>query len=92
MFRSLGGTIEKKIKKLSKSSEVSEKLNRAFTRFLDECFTEGKNLDFEVSFLNTNIIIRTPNKAVANEILLKMTELSRILKEENIVSSQVIIS
>jgi len=92
MFRNIGGAIEKKRKSITKSSELDYKLNRVFTRFLDECFPEVKNLSFDVSFSNTDIIIRTPSKVVANEILLKITELSRILKEEKIVSSQVIIS
>ena len=91
MFRSIGGTINRKIKGFTENSEINEKLNRAFARFLAECFPEGRYLDFKVTFLNNKITIQTSNKAVANELILKMTELARVFREENINSDQVII-
>jgi hypothetical protein len=91
MFRSIGGRLEKLKKDLGKMDQENGKLNRAFTRFLDECFPEAKGLIFEVSISNDRVVIRTSNKAVANELILKISELSRILKEEDIRSEQIII-
>ena len=91
MFRNIGGAIEKKVKGFAKSSEANDKLNRAFARFLAECFPEGKSLGFNVSILNSKITIQTSNKAVANELILKAGELSRIFKEEKLIFDQIII-
>ena len=48
MFRNIDGAIERKKKDLIKGGEGEDKLNRVFTRFLDEYFPEGKNLDFQI--------------------------------------------
>ena len=91
MFRNIGGAIENKIKGFTKNSEANDKLNRAFARFLAECFPEGKSWGFDVSILNSKITIQTANKAVANELILKAGELSRIFKEEGLMFDQIII-
>lgn len=91
MFRGIGGAIEKKIKGFSKDSESNDKLNRAFARFLAEFFPEGKNWSFDVSVLNSKITIQTSNKVVANELILKAGDLSRVFKEEKLSFDQIII-
>lgn len=91
MFRGIGGSIEKKIKGFAKNSEANDALSRAFARFLAESFPEGKSLGFDVSILNSKITIQTSNKAVANELILRAGELSRIFKEENLSFDQIII-
>ena len=91
MFKDLAGAIERKKKNLIKGGEGGDNLNRAFTRFLDECFPEGKNLNFEVSALNNRIIIQASNKTVANELMLKISDLARIFREEKINPGQIII-
>ena len=90
-FRSVGRTIEKRARDLTKGNENNNKLNRAFARFLAECFSEGGELNFEVNVLNGRITIQTPNKTVANELILKMSDLARVFREENINSDQIII-
>lgn len=90
-FRSVSRTIEKRARDLTKGNENNNKLNRAFARFLAECFPEGGILNFEVSFSNNRITIQTPNKTVANELILKMSDLARVFREENINSDQIII-
>lgn len=91
MFRNIDGAVERKKRDLVKGGEGEDKLNRAFTRFLDEYFPEGKNLDFQVSVSGNSIIIQSSNKTVANELILKMTDLSRVFKEERINPSQIVI-
>jgi len=91
MFRSIGGTINRKIKGFTENSEINEKLNRAFARFLAECFPEGRDFDFKVTFLNNKITVQTSNKTVANELILKVGDLSRVFKEEKLNSDQIII-
>lgn len=91
MFRSIGGAIEKKVKGFARNSKANDKLNRAFARFLAECFPEGKSWEFDVSILNGKVTIQTSNKAVANELILKAGELSRIFKEEQLIFDQIII-
>ena len=90
-FRSLGRTIEKRVRDLTKGNENNNKLNRAFARFLAECFPEGGSLNFEINVSNSRITIQTPNKTVANELILKMSDLARVFREENINSDQIII-
>ena len=90
-FRSLGRTIEKRVRDLTKGNESNNKLNRAFARFLAECFPEGGGLNFEINVSNSRITIQTTNKTVANELILKMSDLARVFREENINSDQIII-
>lgn len=90
-FRSVGRTIEKKVRELTKGNENNNKLNRAFARFMAECFPEGRGLNFKISVLNGRITIQTSNKTVANELILKMADLARVFREENINSDQIII-
>ena len=90
-FRNVRGAVEKRVRILTENSRSDYKLSRAFTRFLDECFTEGKGLAFQTSFVNNNIIIQAPNKTAANELILKTADLTRILKEEKIVCMRIII-
>ena len=91
MFRSIGKVIENKKKGLAKNVNVQEGINRTFARFLAECFPEGGSLNFEINVSNSRITIQTPNKTVANELILKMSDLARVFKEENINSDQIII-
>jgi len=71
----------------------NDKLNRAFTRFLDECFPEGKSFKYQANYsmANNKIIIKTPNKIIANELILRIENLSRLLQEENISVQHIII-
>ena len=91
MFRGISGAVEKKIKGFTRNSEANDKLNRAFARFLAECFPEGKSWGFGVSILNSKITIQASNKVIANELILKAVELSRIFKEEQLSFDQIII-
>lgn len=93
MFRSISNRIEKVKKNLAQTNQANDKLNRAFNRFLDACFPEGKNFKYQVSYnaANNRIVIETPNKTIANELILKTSVLSRFLLEEKITAQQIII-
>lgn len=91
MFRGLTGAIERKKKGLIKGGEGEDKLNRAFTRFLDEYFPEGKGLGFEVSVLNNRVTIQAPNKTVANELIFRTRDLAKVFKEGEVGSDQIVI-
>ncbi|MBI2068690.1 MAG: hypothetical protein HYT67_01110 [Candidatus Yanofskybacteria bacterium] len=91
MFRGIGGAIEKKVKGFAKNNEASDKLNRAFARFLAGYFPEGRNSGFKVDFLNNKVTIQTSNKTVANELILRIRDLTTVLKEENLNFDQIII-
>lgn len=93
MFRSIGKSIEKKKKDFTKNISVKENIDRAFARFLDECFPEGKNFKYRVGYnmANSRIVIDTPNKTIANEVTLKVGGFSRLLLEEKIAAQQIII-
>ena len=91
MFKSLGGIIGKKAAGLNKKVQTSEKINLAFARFLEESFPEGKGMVFDLSSSNQNVIVQTPNKTVANELILKMADLARSFKEEGISPGQIVI-
>ena len=93
MFRGLSGIIEKREKSFVKVDEGGSKVNNAFVRFLDECFPEGKNFKYQISYnaASNRIIIETLNKTIANELILKINNLPRFLQKESITVRQVVI-
>lgn len=92
MFRSLAGKVQKIQKELDSQNKKSSELNSAFSRFLEEYFPEGKVFNYKVEYdSNGKITIKTENKAIANELFLRIKDFSRILKEKNIDTQQIII-
>jgi len=93
MFQGINNIVEKRKGSFIKADGKNDKLNRAFSRFLDEYFPEGKNFEYQASYNATNnkITIITPNKTIANELILKINNLSRFLREENITARHIII-
>lgn len=94
MFRSIGGTLEKKKKNLIKTGEKSSDISRVFDKFLDKHFVEYKNLfKWEASY-NPNdgkVVINVGSKLIAGELCLKIKELSQLLKEAKLKVTQIII-
>jgi len=95
MFRSIGGTLERKKNNLIKTIGKSSDINRVFVKFLDENFAEYKDLfKWEASYnpKDGKVVISTGSKLIAGELSLKIKELSRLLKEENLKVTQIVIA
>ncbi len=94
MFRSIGGTLEKKKSNLIKAVEKSSDISLIFDRFLNENFAEYKGLfKWEASFnpKNGRVVINTGSRLIAGELSLKIKELSQLIKEANLKVAQIII-
>ena len=94
MFRSIGGTVDKKKKSLIKNEEKSFSVNLVFEEFLNRYFSDYKGLfKWEASYNSKDgrIVINTGSKLIAGELILKVKELSRLLKEANLRVTQIII-
>ena len=95
MFRSIGGTLDKKKKNLIQAGEKSADVNLVFDEFLNRHFAEYKGLfKWEASYSpkDGKVIINTGSKLIAGELSLKIKELSQLLKEANLRVTQIIIS
>jgi hypothetical protein len=94
MFRSIGGTLEKKRNNLIKTGAKSSDISLMFDKFLNDYFFEYKDLfNWEASYSpkDGKVIISTGSKLIAGELSLKIKEFSRILKEANLKVTQIII-
>lgn len=94
MFRSLGGTLEKRKRQLIKTDTKSNNITDVFNQFLEENFREYKDFfkwGVEYNPNDGRVIIKTESKVIANEISLKMEQLARLFKERNIKVSKIII-
>lgn len=94
MFRSIGGTLDKKKNNLIKTREKSSDISLVFDKFLDKYFAEYKDLfKWEASYNSKDekVVINTGSKLIASELSLKIKELSQLLKESNLKVTQIII-
>lgn len=94
MFRSIGGTIDKKKNNLIKSGENNSDINFIFDKFLNKHFSDYKNLfKWEASYnpRDGKVVIRTESKLIAGELSLKIKELAQLLKESKLRVTQIII-
>ena len=94
MFRSIGGTLDKKKKNLIQAGEKSADVSLVFEEFLNRHFAEYKSLfKWEASYSpkDGKVIINTGSKLIAGELSLKIKELSQLLKEANLRVTQIII-
>lgn len=93
MFRNLNSIIEKKKEGFVKINNKNDKLNRVFTRFLEKYFPEGSVFKYQLSCdaINNKIIIETPNKIIASELIMRIDNLSQLLKEEEILVRHIVI-
>jgi len=95
MFRSIGGVVNKKKSSLIKEGEKTHDVNFVFNKFLNEYFVDYKDLfKWEASYDSKNgkLTINTGSKLIAGELSLKIKELSRLLREENLRVTQIIIA
>ncbi len=95
MFRSIGGALDKKKKDLIRTGEKSSDISVVFGKFLDEYFTDYKDLFQWQAFYSPKdgkVIINTGSKLIAGELSLKVKELSRLLKEANLKVTQIVIA
>lgn len=94
MFRSIGGTLDKKKKNLIQGVEKSSDISVVFDKFLNEYFAEYKDLfKWEASYSpkDGKVIINTGSKLIAGELSLKIKEFSQLLKEANLKVTQIVI-
>ena len=94
MFRSIGNTLDRKKKSSTGTGEKNSDTKLIFSKFLDEYFTEYKNLfKWEVSYnpKDGKVIIDTGSKLIAGELSLRIKELSKLFKEANLRVTQIII-
>lgn len=94
MFRSIGGTLDKKKSNLIKAVKKSSDIGHVFDRFLNENFVEYKDLfKWEASYNSKNgrVVINTDSRLMAGELSLKIKELSRLLREANLKVTQIVI-
>jgi len=94
MFRSIGGTLEKKKKNLIQAGVKSADISLVFDKFLKEYFSDYDNLfkwDASYNPKDGKIVINVGSKLIAGELSLKIKELSRLLKEANLKVTQIVI-
>ena len=94
MFRSIGGTLDKKKKYLIRTEEKNSDISVVFDKFLNEYFAEYKDLfKWEASYSpkDGKVVINTGSKLIAGELSLKIKELSGLLKEANLRVAQIVI-
>ncbi len=94
MFRSIGGTLDKKRKSLIQTGEKNSDIRVIFDKFLKEYFSEYRNLfQWEASYSpkDGKVIIDTGSKLIAGELSLKIKELSRFLKEAKLKVTRIVI-
>ncbi len=94
MFKSIGGTLDRKKKNLIKDGEKRSDINFIFDKFLNENFAEYRDLfQWETSYNpeNGKVIINTGSKLIAGELSLKIKELAILLREANLKVAQIII-
>ena len=94
MFKSIGNTVDKKLAGLVKGGAMTIKIEKIFKEFIRDSFSEKSDyfkydLDYDID--SRRLVIRANNKSVANEIALKIRELSKLLKEEKISISNIVI-
>ena len=94
MFRSIGGILDKKKKKLIKSEENHSDVSLIFDKFLGKYFAEYKELfKWEASYnpRDGKVVINIGSKLIAGELSLKIKEFSQLLKESKIKVTQIVI-
>ncbi len=94
MFRSIGGTLDKKKNDFIQAGEKSSDIEVVFSRFLDEYFAEYKNMfKWEASYSpkNGKVVVNTGSKLIAGELVLKIKELSQLFRKAKLKVIQIII-
>lgn len=94
MFRSIGGTLDRKKKNLIKAGENSSDINVIFDKFLSKYFVDYKNLfEWEASYnpRDGKVVINTGSKLIAGELSLKIKELAELFREAKLKVTQIII-
>ena len=95
MFKSLNSLVNRRIFKLKKIKDKDSLIRAAFTRFLKKQF--GESLSSKIYYSLTyndktnSLIIKSDNKALANELSFRIKELAESIKEDNIKLDQIII-
>jgi len=94
MFKSIGGTLDSKKRNLIKTEEKKSDVSLVFSKFLDEYFSEYKDLfkwDASYNPQNGRVTIKVGSKLIAGELSLKVKELSHFLRKSNLRITQIII-
>ena len=94
MFRSIGGTLDKKKNNLIKYGENNSDINIIFDKFLNKYFSDYKDLfEWKASYNSRDgkVVISTGSKLIAGELSLRIKELAEIIKESKLRVTQIVI-
>lgn len=94
MFKSISRTAKKRIDLFKNKIKRKNEINSSLEEFFDVFFAKEKDLfrkEVIMDISGNNLIINTPNKIVANELVMRSGELTRILKNKNLLFDRIII-
>lgn len=94
MFKSISRIAKKRIDLFKNKIKQEDTAENAMEEFFDIFFAKEKYLfrkEITTDILGNNLIINAPNKTVANELAMRSGELTRILKNKNLLFDRIII-
>lgn len=93
MFKNLNITFEKRKIILAKSEDKEGKINKSLSAFLKNEFGEKKYglIRTAYDYKNNSLIITADNKILANELVLKLSDLSDFLRTDSIALNRILI-
>jgi len=89
MFRPLTRAVERKLTAVQNLAEVNRRIQDAFETYLHVNKLPKVELWYESA--EETIIISAPNKACANELSMRLEEITQLLKEEKVRVKKIII-
>lgn len=94
MFRSINSSLDRKKSDLAKTDIKTTSIVSVFNQFLSQDFADYKDFFkwvIEYNPKDGGIIIKTESKVIANELSLKIVSFTKLLKENSIRVSKIII-
>lgn len=94
MFKSISRIAKKRIDLFKNKIKQEDAAESVLDEFLDIFFAKEKDLlrkEITMDISGNNLIINTPNKIIANELAMRSGELTRILKNKNLLFDRIIV-
>lgn len=94
MFKSISRIAKKRIDLFKNKIKQEDAAENSLDEFLDIFFAKEKDLlrkEITMNISGNNLIINTPNKIIANELAMRSGELTRILKNKNLLFNRIIV-